>query len=906
MAFLSSADDALTALVHQEPLRFTGTLPLISTRFTPPRTPESLLSRERLLLRLDAAVSRRLTLVRAPAGFGKTTLLAQWYRHRLRQGDALAWLSLEEDDNAPLLFIRYLQEALRPLWQGWSPSFLQLLQGELPADLPLFFAELVNQLNQCPHPLYLILDDYQCISDPAIHQGMSWLLHHAPPALHLIIGSRSQPPLALSRLHMQDQLLEVYDPELRFSPSEARAWFAGASGLDPQAIPRLIALTEGWIAGMKMAALSADASAAMGLSAGSRSISRYLDEVIFAPLPPEVFDFLLQTSMLNRLHPDLCDVVCGRNNARAMLAWIERHNLFLSALDESGLWFRYHPLMRDALLHRLRHSGEIDIRQLHDRASGWFASQQLWAEAIRHALAAGKSAAKDAEAGAQSLAEEGDIDTLVQWIRYLPANPDPSRIALQLNLAWALAHRFRFSEARQLLDAIEMQSAAHGEALAHSAWVKLRVVRAICEAFADNIDRSIAIVEPLLREVPCGDIWVDGLVCNILSYCHLADSRPQQALEVQQRVSGVSLANRNLFVTVYRAFVMAQSYLRQGNLAEAERQAARALRYAERHAGENASSGATLAPILAEIAWEQGKGEQAQSLLVPRLETIDSFCPPDGLSRSYIVLARQARQARETGRLAEAESLLLHAEGLAAQRGWLRAQAPLLAERIAVALHAGDKQAAEALLLRLQSLSQTESVGGYIAIGQSRLLIAAGEPLAAARLLDTLAGVRESSGERLFAVRLRLRQALALWRAGERELAMAICRPALARALHQGLWRSLLEGREDMAALLAEIHKRGAADDALTADIAVLLSRFAAAGIVIDSARPQPLALRLTEREQQTLSLIADGYSNKGVARELGISAETVKWHLKQLYEKLQVKGRIQAVNQAREWRLLG
>lgn len=845
MAFLSSADDALAALVHQEPLRFTGTLPLISTRFTPPRTPESLLSRERLLQRLDAAVSRRLTLVRAPAGFGKTTLLAQWYRHRLRQGDALAWLSLEEDDNAPLLFIRYLQEALRPLWQGWSPSFLQLLQGELPADLPLFFAELVNQLNQCPHPLYLILDDYQCISDPAIHQGMSWLLDHAPPALHLIIGSRSQPSLALSRLHMQDQLLEVYDPELRFTPSEARAWFSGASGLDPQAIPRLIALTEGWIAGMKMAALSADASTAMGHSAGSRSISRYLDEVIFAPLPPEVLDFLLQTSMLNRLHPALCDVVCGRNNASAMLEWIERHNLFLSALDESGLWFRYHPLMRDALLHRLRHSGEIDIRQLHDRASGWFASQQLWAEAIRHALAAGTSAAKDAEAGAQSLAEEGDIDTLVQWIRYLPAHPEPSRIALQLNLAWALAHRFRFSEARQLLDAIEMQSAAHGEALAHSAWVKLRVVRAICEAFADNIDRSIAIVEPLLREVPCGDIWVDGLVCNILSYCHLADSRPQQALEVQQRVSGVNLANRNLFVTVYRAFVMAQSYLRQGNLAEAERQAARALRYAERHAGENASSGATLAPILAEIAWEQGKGEQAQSLLVPRLETIDSFCPPDGLSRTYIVLARQAR---ETGRLAEAESLLLHAEGLAAQRGWLRAQAPLL---------------------------------------------------------DTLAGVRETSGEWLFAVRLRLRQALALWRAGEREQAMTICRPALARALHQGLWRSLLEGREEMAALLAEIHKRGAADDALTADIAAVLSRFAAADIAIDSARPQPPALRLTEREQQTLRLIADGYSNKGVARELGISAETVKWHLKQLYEKLQVKGRIQAVNQAREWRLL-
>ncbi|WP_139540217.1 LuxR C-terminal-related transcriptional regulator [Klebsiella spallanzanii] len=902
MAFLSSADDSLAAFVHQEPFRFTRTLPLISTRFTPPRTPETLLSRERLLQRLDAAVSRRLTLVCAPAGFGKTTLLAQWYRHRLRQGDALAWLSLDEDDGAPLLFMRYFQEALRPLWQGWSPSFLHLLQGELPADITLFFAELVNQLDQCPHPLYLILDDYQCISDPAVHQGVSWLLNHAPPALHLIIGSRSQPPLALSRLQMQDQLLEVYDQELRFNPGEASAYFSGASGLNPQAIPRLIALTDGWVAGMKMAALSAEIPTATGLSASSRSISRYLEEVIFAPLPPEVFDFLLHTSMLNRLHPALCDAVSGKSNASEMLGWIERHNLFLSVLDESGVWFRYHPLMRDALLHRLRHSREIDIRQLHDRASGWFASQQLWAEAIRHALAAGKSAAKDAEAGAQSLAEEGDIDTLVRWIRYLPANLDPSRIELQLNLAWALAHRFRFDEARQLLDAIDAQAVAHRDALAHSSRVKLRVVRAICEAFADNIARSIAIVEPLLREVPCGDIWVDGLVCNILSYCHLADSRPQQALEVQQRASAASVANRNLFVEVYRAFVMAQSYFRQGNLAEAERLATRALRYAEQHTGENSSSGATLAPILAEIAWEQGKIEKVQSLLVPRLEMIDDFCPPDGLSRCYIVLSRQAR---EMGQVAEAESLLLHAEGLAVQRGWLRAQAPLLAERIAAALHTGDKLAAEALLSRLQAPGQTEAAAGYIALSRSRILMANGEPLTAARLLDKLASIRENSGEWLFAARLRLMQAVAFWRGGSREQAMDICRPALSRALHQGLWRSLMEGREEMVSLLCEMLKHSPADDALAADISTLLSRFSAAGVVIDTRQPQPPGLRLTEREQQTLRLIADGYSNKGVARELGISAETVKWHLKQLYEKLQVKGRIQAVNQAREWHLL-
>ncbi|MGX2009061.1 LuxR C-terminal-related transcriptional regulator, partial [Enterobacter asburiae] len=171
------------------------------------------------------------------------------------------------------------------------------------------------------------------------------------------------------------------------------------------------------------------------------------------------------------------DAVTGKGNGEAMLAWIARHNLFLSALDADGFWFRYHPLMREALLYRLQHSAQVDIRVLHEQASNWFAGQQLWAEAIRHALAAGKTGAGHAEAGVQSLAEEGDIETMVRWIRYLPANLDPSRIELQTNLAWALAHRFRFHDARQLLDAIESLAVANRSAMAHSSWVKLRVVR---------------------------------------------------------------------------------------------------------------------------------------------------------------------------------------------------------------------------------------------------------------------------------------------------------------------------------------------------------------------------------------------------------------------------------------------
>ncbi len=898
MAFLSPMKDAAPVTMHDEPFRFARALPLILTKLTPPRSPGALVPRKRLLQQLDGAASCSLTLVCAAAGFGKTTLLAQWYRHRQQQGDSIAWLSLEEDDNTPLLFMRYLQEALRPLSQQGQTLSPPLSAGELAGDFSRFCATLVNLLHTHPRPLYLILDDYQSIQHPAIHTGISWLLAHAPASLHLILGSRCPPPWALSRLQMEDQLLEIDDDALRFTHDEAHTYFS-ATPLTKEAHHRLIAITEGWIAGMKMATLAPHGHTGSdgSLRASSRSVSRYLDEVVFAPLPAGVFDFLLHTSMLNRLHPALCDAVTGLNNGAEMLNWIAGRNLFLSALDEEGFWFRYHPLMRDALLTRLQHQAQGDVGLLHERASNWFAAQQLWAEAIRHALAAGKPATRHAAAGAQSLAEEGDIDTMVRWIRYLPADVTPSHIELQINLAWALAHYFRFDDARQLLDELDAL-AANTPALARPGRIKLRVVRAICEAFAENISTSLAIVEPLLQEVPCGDIWVDGLVCNILSYGYLVASRPQQALDVHQRIAVAQAPQRNLFVEVYRAFVMAQACLRQGKLLQAEQLATRALYHAEQHTGANSSSGATLTPLLAEIAWEQGSAERIDALLTLRLRTIDDVCPPDGLSSCYRVLARHAQQ---NGQYHDAQALLQHAERLASQRGWLRTRALLLAERLDLCLQAGDDNGAERLLAQLQHLRaqdahQQAGIDRYTAISQSRMLLARGEPRAAAALLHPQVAALEQCGEGFCAVRWRLLEAIALFRAGDTAQAAAVGLPALQRVVAQNLRRSLADSGADLPLWLAQLAKQSAADKTLNGLLKQVYAMLPA---------PAATGLRLTEREQQTLRLIADGHSNKEVARSLGISAETVKWHLKQLYEKLQVKGRIQAVNQARKQQLL-
>lgn len=911
MAFLPPMQTSSATLVNQEPFRFTRKLPLILTKFTPPRSPGALLQRDRLLQHLDGAASSSLTLVCAAAGFGKTTLLTQWYQHRQQQGDALAWLSLEDDDNTPLMFTRYLLEALRPLYQGWSAAFQRYFQGDFPVDFSLFVADLVNQLHGCPHPIYLILDDYQSINHPDIHDGLSYLLNHAPASLHVIIGSRSQLPVALGRLQMQDQLVEIYHDELRFSFDEASSYFAQSATtlLKQPEIQQAIALTEGWIAGMKMAALSlGDATSphrgVKYLNANSRSMSRYMEEVIFAPLPPDVLDFLLQTSMLNRLHPDLCDAVTGYRNGEEMLTWIAQHNLFLSTLDEAGFWFRYHPLMRDALQSRLQHRMGNDIHRLHERAGNWFAAQHLWAEAIRHALAAGKPGTLHAEAGAQSLAEEGDIDTLVRWIRYLPANVEPSRIALQINLAWALSHHFQFNDARQLLDAIETFVATHPDALDHTTWVRLRVVRAICEAFAENIAHSMTLAAPLLREVPCGDIWVDGLVCNILSYCHLENARPQRALDVQALIPNTKTANRNLFVEVYRAYVIAQGLLRQGNLGEAEHHAAQALQRAEPLTGPHSSSSATLAPILAEIAWEQGDVARINALLTPRLQMIDDVCPPDGFSRCYIVLAQQAQLA---GRAEEANALLLHAENLTRLRGWRHARVSLLAQRITFRLQTGDNAEAAQLLDQLQRLTgemigeQNDALRWYSEQSRARVLIATGDLLIASEGLHAVMIEQEHCGEWLAATRSRLLLSVVLWRTGETEQAIAVCKPAMLRVVKQHLYRSLLDAGPELLPLLRHVHQQQTPDAMFNHAIAALLTTLAPS----QPENTSPVASRLTEREHQTLQLIADGFSNKEIARALGISAETVKWHLKQLYEKLQVNGRIQAVNQARKWQWL-
>ncbi|HCQ8128101.1 TPA: helix-turn-helix transcriptional regulator [Klebsiella quasipneumoniae subsp. similipneumoniae] len=880
-----------------------------------------MLERPRLLQLLSPVQQCRLGVVCAGAGFGKTTLLAQWHQQMVAQGERIAWLSLDEDDDDVWQFIPYLLQALRPLYADWDADFWRDMEEQKLSSSEQLLAGLINQLHYCPHDVYLIIDDFHVINDRGVYEALGYLIKHAPAALHLIIGSRFHPNLALSQLQAQDQLVEIYDRDLQFTLEETKHYFSRtvALPLSNHHAQRLQSVTEGWIAGMKIASLSAELQhdpehLLRNMHGGTRSIARYLKEVVLDPLPEEVLDFLVKTSFLSRLNAELCNAVTGRDDSQAMLAWIERHNLFLSALDEQGYWFRYHPLLQENLRTMLQQNNAIDRKQLHELASHWFVEQKLWSEAVRHALSAGKPVHSPVQDGAsaQSLAEEGDIDTLISWMHHLPPSTDPSRIDLQINLAWALAHYFHFDESRQLLDNLDQMVLHHREDLTRSTWCKLRVVRAICEAFAENIPESLAIVQPLLAEVPCGDTWVDGLICNILSYCHVVNQRYHDALEVQQHMPSPESPLDNLFVSVYRAFIIAQCHLCQGDLGKAGWYAEKTLRQAECYTGTQSTSGATLAPLLAEIAYECQRGDSPDHLLADRLEFIDRFSPPDALSRCYTYLARQALDGDMPY---EAERLLEHAQRLAVSRGWQRLQAMMLAEQVRVRLQRGNFTGAEQLQRQLEQMSASfrmdaehpcqRAIVMSASLSRSRLLLARGLAPQACILLAEMVSDQESRGDRLTSARLRTLWSLALWHSGKTAAARTTFQPVVQLAEQQHLKGPFLDAGDTLQPLLIGMNDSSSACTVERGVQGPWADKRAPADRTPFNSGSPDIHGELSEREFQILQLIAEGQMNKEIARSLAISAETVKWHIKNIYAKLKVNSRTQAMSRALEMKLL-
>jgi LuxR family transcriptional regulator, maltose regulon positive regulatory protein len=454
--------------------------PILATKLFVPRLQDNRIPRQRLIERLDEGFERKLTLISAPAGFGKTTLLAEWIHEKAGGSgqkeeesafsllpSAFAWLSLDENDNDPTLFLAYLVAALQTVDETLGETAVSLLQSSQPPSPQLVMGSIINDLASRQERLVLTLDDYHVIENKVIHEALTYLLDHQPPALHLALTSRADPPLPLSRLRVRQQMTEIRAADLRFTHEEAAAFLhqVWQINLSPNHVAALEQRTEGWIAGLQLAALSlerlqseAEVTDFVDAFTGShRYILDYLVDEVLQQQSPEVQTFLLHSSILERLCANLCQAVLETADAQTMLEQLEAANLFLIPLDGRRHWFRYHHLFADLLRHRLKQTRPDLLPALHRRASQWFEAQGDRDEAIKHAITAGdvQRAADLLESVRWQAHSRGQIVTLQRWLDMLPGEIVDQNGTLAMGRVWIYLYSGRIAEAEAYLARVE-------------------------------------------------------------------------------------------------------------------------------------------------------------------------------------------------------------------------------------------------------------------------------------------------------------------------------------------------------------------------------------------------------------------------------------------------------------------
>jgi LuxR family maltose regulon positive regulatory protein len=926
-------------------------LPLPASKLAIPPARPQLVSRPRLYPRLDAGLGEAcpLTLLSAPAGFGKTTLVTQWIRDQERQA---AWLSLDDEDNDAHRFLGSLAGALRRL----SAGDLREAGQPAPQSPPRAVVTLlVNSLAEVAAPSVLVLDDYHVITASEIHEAVAFLVEHLPPRVHLLILTRSDPPLPLARLRARGQLAEVRAVDLRFTADEAAAFLTGVMRLplSGEAVERLERRTEGWIAGLQLAALSMqgrnELDAFVAEFSGSHHfILDYLTEEVLNRQPAEVCDFLLKTSVLDRLSGPLCDALLkdegGRmkdeagsehfilHNSSFILSELERANVFIVALDDERRWYRYHALFADLLRSRLQRERPEMLPELHRRACRWLAQSGDAEEAMKHALAVPDLplAADLAEAYLLPLIHASRIATALQWIRHLPEALIASRAYLCASCGWVYAINGQVAEAEQIVQAgeaalaqfepvyspAEQRTIARAEVGGH-----LAAVAAYCARQREDAPRAIALSEKALHDLPASVHAVRSLVALNLALLHLEAGHYEQsrracleALNFAQRPPG------NLYVAVTALSMLGASAIYQGQLSTAADFCHRAIELGAAKAG----GGAPVQAIgyahgwLASVHAQRSELAAAEKHLDQAAELVELIGPQESIVYSHLY---RARLAIDGGDAAQAEASLRRGEALMQAQPvggnvtleWISNRARLLLAR-GEAAAAGDWLAEQAvreadLAEAARGEEQRQAVRlrlpAYLLLARVRL--AQGKADRAAELLESIRAMAEADHNTEVLLEALAFQALAAERKGDRTQALRHVNRALMLAAPESWKRPILNAGKALVPLL-----RQAAAHGVLAPFALSLIGDLAGSDELRRASPSALSPEtaglvepLTEREVEVLRLVADGLSNQEIAGRLVITVGTVKAHTSNLYGKLTVSTRTQAVARARALGLL-
>jgi LuxR family maltose regulon positive regulatory protein len=921
-----------------------GGLLLLTTKLFVPRPRPDLVPRPRLLTHLDAGLDAgRCSLLSAPAGAGKTSLLAAWLAGLDRP---VAWLTLDERDQDAHQVLHYLVAACQTIAPACGRGALAWLDAPQPPPPEVVVTELVNDLAALPTAALLVLDDYHLVRAMAVHAAVAFLLDHLPPALHLVIASREDPPLPLPRLRARRQLTEVRAADLGFSVEEAAALLASGMGLRlaEAQVATLVERTEGWAAGLQLAGLALrdrpdPAAFVAAFTGGHRLVADYLLTEVLERQPASTRHFLLATSVLDRLCAPLCDALLAPDagppqaappaggDSQRILEELERTNLFLMPLDDERVWYRYHHLFADALRARLaREAGADAAASLHRRAGAWFGREGLLPEAIGHALAgdAAEDAATWIEALAPTLFATMSIhQMLAAWLAALPEPVVRTRPLLCLAQAWLLIHRVELEPAATWIDAAARALPAADDE-ARPARGAVAATHAYMATVAPDTapDHAIAWAERALADLAPDDVAFRGVAGLSLGQAALAlgqlDRAERAFAEVAAAARAAGLVQGSLTAATQQVNVQRLRGARRQALATGWA----ALAWASEHAVP--STVGRLRTVLAELLLDEDDLRAAGPLATEGLAALREFgnAPPLVLLASLPLVRLRLAQgdaAAAGAVLAEIRPLVRHGPFAMVAQLLEAAEARVrLAQGDGAAAVAWAAAAAWAVPVEPMALADALRFGaaGVEAAGvtPARILVAQGRATGDAALLrqaerglEAAWQLAEGRGVGWLRLRVLILRALLADAVGDREAARGWLASAVAAAEPEGVIRPFLDEGEPMAALLADLRAavrsgRGPAGGASPASLGALLAAFG-------GQAPEPhrtgLIEPLSARELEVLRLLAAGRSNAEMAAELFVERSTVKTHLIHLYSKLGVHSRTQAVARARALGLL-
>jgi LuxR family transcriptional regulator, maltose regulon positive regulatory protein len=914
-------------------------LPLLATKLFAPRPRPDLVPRPRLLARLDAGLEvGRCSLLSAPAGAGKTSLLAAWVAGLDRP---IGWLTLDERDQDLDQVLRYLVAALQTIAPACGRGALAWLEAPQRPPPEVVLTGLVNDLAALPAPGVLVLDDYHLVRAPAVHAAVVFLLDHLPPTLYLVIASREDPPLPLPRLRARHQLVEVRAADLAFSVEEAAAFLGAGMGLRLEAaqVAALVERTEGWPAGLQLAGLALrdrpdPAAFVAAFAGGHRLVADYLMAEVLDRQPASTRRFLLATGVLDRLCAPLCDALLAPDAAGAsqvVLEELERANLFLVPLDDERVWFRYHQLFAAALRARLdREAGPEAAASLHRRASAWFGGQGLLPEAIGHALAgdAADDAATWIEALTPTLFSRSAIHhSLEQWLATLPESVVRARPLLCLQRAWLLMYRLQLEAAAAWVEAAWQALPAAADGPPSRKIRRWRGAVTATRAYlatagpAPAPAQAVAWVEEALADLPADEVAFRSLAHHSLAQAALVQGqldRAEQAFAAAATTGqAAGIVHSTLVATVQQVGLQRVRGARRQALATARA----ALAWAGEHTEPGTPGVGMLSVLLADLLRDGNALAAALPLATEGLRAVRQYgdAPPIALAASLSLAQQRLAEGKADG----AAAVLAEARPLV-EDGPFAALAPLLDAVEAEVRIAQDDRAAAidwAMTAALDPAVGAHFGGVVFAAGiealgvtAARILLVQGRTTGDAALLRQAeqhleAAWQLAEGQGLGWLRLRvlILRALLADAQNDRTAALGSLAAAVAQAEPEGVIRPFLDEGEPMAALLATLGAavrdgRGPVGSLSPAFLGTLLAAFPRQG-----PRPRRTGLiePLSERELEVLRLLAAGRSNAEMAAELFVEQSTVKTHLIHLYRKLGAHSRTQTVARARALGLL-